>query len=236
LTSKAGRIAEKFRVAEAAAFVSGDGAGKPKGFLDYGKVANASVAWGSLGYVATGSAGGFGASADSLIDLVYALEAPYRANGTFIMNSKTTGLVRKLKDRDGRFFWSDGIAAGQPARLLGYPVLILEAMPEAPDTPDVSVRPRSFVAPVPVYPVLMDLPILRDAAEPQAPYLAVTARPWPGAAAIYASSEDAGYEFERLSEDPSSLGLTTSVLAVAPSGRFDWKAKLQVVLTAGELT
>ncbi|MEO8531240.1 MAG: phage major capsid protein, partial [Deltaproteobacteria bacterium] len=126
----AGRIAEKFRVSEASAFVSGDGVGKPKGFLDYGKLANASYAWGSLGYIATGSAGGFGASADSLIDLVYALEAPYRGNGTFVMNSKTAGLVRKLKDAEGRFFWSDGLAAGQPARLLGYPVLILEAMPD----------------------------------------------------------------------------------------------------------
>jgi HK97 family phage major capsid protein len=126
----AGRIAEKFRIAEAAAFVSGDGLGKPKGFLDYAKVANASFVWGSVGYIATGAAGGFGTSADSLIDLVYALEAPYRGNGTFVMNSKTAGLVRKLKDSDGRFFWSDGIAAGQPARLLGYPVLILEAMPD----------------------------------------------------------------------------------------------------------
>ena len=47
------------------------------------------------------------------------------------MNSKSAGLVRKLKDADGRFLWSDGLAAGEPARLLGYPVVIAEDMPDA---------------------------------------------------------------------------------------------------------
>jgi HK97 family phage major capsid protein len=48
----------------------------------------------------------------------------------FVMNSKTAGVVRKIKDADGRFLWSDGLAAGEPARLLGYPVLIAEDMPD----------------------------------------------------------------------------------------------------------
>ena len=55
----------------------------------------------------------------SIVDLVYALGAQYRANATFVMNSKTAGVVRKLKDNDGRFLWSDGLAAGEPARLDG---------------------------------------------------------------------------------------------------------------------
>jgi HK97 family phage major capsid protein len=46
------------------------------------------------------------------------------------MNSKTTGAVRKLKDADGRFLWSDGLQAGEPARLMGYPVVIAEDMPD----------------------------------------------------------------------------------------------------------
>ena len=57
--------------------------------------------------------------------------AQYRANATFVMNSKTAGIVRKLKDMDGRFLWSDGLAAGEPARLMGYAVLIAEDMPDA---------------------------------------------------------------------------------------------------------
>jgi HK97 family phage major capsid protein len=126
------RIADKFSRAEAAAFVSGDGVDKPTGFLNYPKVDNDLFAWGSLGYVPTGAAGDFSASdpADAIVDLVYALGARYRANASFVMNSKTAGAVRKMKDADGRFLWSDGLAAGEPARLMGYPVLIAEDMPD----------------------------------------------------------------------------------------------------------
>jgi len=125
----AGRIADKFARAEAAAFISGDGMDKPKGFLTHPAVDNEVWAWGNLGYVPTGVDGDFG-GADAIIDLVYALGAQYRANAAFVMNSKTAGAVRKLKDNDGRFLWSDGLAAGEPARLMGYPVLIAEDMPD----------------------------------------------------------------------------------------------------------
>ncbi len=125
----AGRIADKFARAEAAAFIAGDGADKPKGILNHAKVDNDVWAWGNLGYVPTGIDGGV--DADAIVDVVYALGAQYRVNGSFVMNSKTAGLIRKLKDSDGRFLWSDGLAAGEPARLMGYPVLIAEDMPDA---------------------------------------------------------------------------------------------------------
>ncbi|MBA4352586.1 MAG: phage major capsid protein [Rhodobacter sp.] len=128
----AGKIATRFLRAESAAFVSGDGVDKPKGFLTPPKVAQASWAWGSLGYVPSGAASDFAPNnpADCIINLVYALGAEYRANATFVMNSKTAGAVRKMKDADGRFLWSDGLAAGEPARLMGYAVLICEDMPD----------------------------------------------------------------------------------------------------------
>lgn len=128
----AGRIADKFSRAEAAAFINGDGVDKPKGFLRHQKVEDSAWSWGSLGYVATGADGDFDAvtPADAILDLVYSLGAEYRANATFVMNSKTAGAVRKMKDADGRFLWSDGLAAGEPPRLLGYPVLIAEDMPD----------------------------------------------------------------------------------------------------------
>ena len=128
----AARIADKFARAEAAAFVAGDGVDKPRGFLTRPTIDNEIWAWGSLGYVPTGTNGGFNplSPADAIVDLVYALGAQYRSNATFVMNSKTAGLVRKIKDADGRFLWSDGLAAGEPARLMGYPVLIAEDMPD----------------------------------------------------------------------------------------------------------
>ena len=128
----AGKIATRFIRAEAAAFINGDGVDKPKGILLPAKVANASWTWGNLGYIATGAAADFAAAnaVDCIISLVYALGADYRANATFIMNSKTAGAVRKMKDADGRFMWSDGLAASEPARLMGYAVQICEDMPD----------------------------------------------------------------------------------------------------------
>ena len=128
----AARIADRFARSEAAAFVGGDGSDKPTGFLTHPAVANASWTWDSLGYVASGADGGFDLNepVDAVVDLVYALGARYRANGTFVMNSKTAGAVRKLKDAEGRFLWTDSLAAGEPARLMGYPVLLAEDMPD----------------------------------------------------------------------------------------------------------
>ncbi|MEX3015904.1 phage major capsid protein [Gymnodinialimonas hymeniacidonis] len=128
----AGRIADKFARAEADSFINGDGSGKPTGLLNHPTVDNASWTWGNVGYVATGTDGDFDGTnpADAIVDLVYSLGAQYRANATFVMNSKTAGAVRKMKDADGRFLWSDGLAAGEPARLMGYPVLIAEDMPD----------------------------------------------------------------------------------------------------------
>jgi HK97 family phage major capsid protein len=126
------KIATRFIRAEAAAFINGDGIDKPKGILLPAKVANASWTWGSIGYVPTGAAADFATTnaVDCIVNLVYALGADYRANASFVMNSKTVGAVRKMKDADGRFMWSDGLAANEPARLMGYPVLVCEDMPD----------------------------------------------------------------------------------------------------------
>jgi HK97 family phage major capsid protein len=67
--------------------------------------------------------------------VIYALDARYRPRACFVMNSRTTAAVRKLKDADGRFLWSDSLSAGEPARLMGYKVLICEDMPDiGPDS------------------------------------------------------------------------------------------------------
>ncbi len=128
----AGKIATRFIRAEASAFINGDGIDKPKGILLPAKVANASWVWGQLGYIPTGAASDFLATnpIDCLVNLVYSLTADYRANATFVMNSKTAGAVRKIKDTEGRFMWSDGLAVTAPATLMGYRVLIAEDMPD----------------------------------------------------------------------------------------------------------
>lgn len=129
----AGEIAREFAAAEGAAFVSGNGVNKPRGFLNYSATSQADGvrAFGSLQYVPTGSAGGFGGNgADRLIDLIQSLRAPYRQGASFVMNSATLAAIRKMKTTDGAFLWQPSMSAGQPAMLLGYPVVEAEDMPD----------------------------------------------------------------------------------------------------------
>jgi HK97 family phage major capsid protein len=128
----AGEVDQVFSTQEGVAFVTGDGTNKPKGFLAYTTVANASWSWGNIGYIASGAAGAFPASnpGDVLIDLIYALGSGYRQNGTFVMNRKTQSAVRKFKDSTGNYLWAPGLAAGQPANLLGYSVAVDDTMPD----------------------------------------------------------------------------------------------------------
>ncbi len=126
------RIAEKFARSEANAFLRGDGVDKPRGLLNYPTAPVATATAAQVGFVTTGVTGEFAAAApmDCLIDLIYALGAEYRANASFLMNSKTAARVRKMKDADGRFLWTDALSVGQVSQLLGYPVMISEDMPD----------------------------------------------------------------------------------------------------------
>ncbi|MDP3403741.1 MAG: phage major capsid protein [Brevundimonas sp.] len=128
----ASEVEDAFAAQETAAFVTGDGVNKPRGFLGYSIVAEASHVWGGLGYVASGAAGAFAATtpADRLIDLIYAPKAQYRPNGRFVMNRKTVSAVRKFKDADGNYIWSPAGRPGETASLLGYPVTEIETMPD----------------------------------------------------------------------------------------------------------
>jgi HK97 family phage major capsid protein len=127
----AGEVEQVFAQQEGAAFVSGDGSNKPKGFLSYATVANASWSWGNIGYIATGAAGAFPASdpTDVLIDLVYAVKAGYRQNGVFVMNRKTQSSIRKFKDANGQYLWQPPAQAGGRASLITFPVVESEDMP-----------------------------------------------------------------------------------------------------------
>lgn len=126
-------IASEFARAEGAAFINGSGSNQPKGFL----TGNTSVAedgarsFGTLQYIGTGSAGGFGDVPEILlIDLIHALKSGHRQGASFVMNSATLAEVRKWKTDDGAFLWQPGMVEGQPDRLLGYPVVEAEDMPD----------------------------------------------------------------------------------------------------------
>ncbi len=122
------------RAPEGKAFVSGTGVNQPLGFLTSpnATTSDGARAMGTLQVLGTGAAGAFPASnpADKLIDLVQTLRSPYRQGAVFVMNSATAAAVRKFKTADGAFMFQPSLAAGQPATLLGYPLIEAEDMPD----------------------------------------------------------------------------------------------------------
>jgi len=127
-----GEVERAFALAEAATFITGNGVNKPRGFLAEPTVANASWAWGSLGFMSTGVSAGFPASnpSDVLIDFVHSLKTIYRQNASFVMNRKTQGAIRKFRDSAGNYLWQAPSMAGARATLMNYPVVEVEDMPD----------------------------------------------------------------------------------------------------------
>lgn len=131
-------VAEAFAFQEGRAILTGNGTNKPTGMMfpaleeagDYDT--SPARTFGHYQFIKTGVAGDFPASPneyDVLIDLVYALNARYRQNASWIMNRLTMAKARKIKDADGNYVWQPGVTAGQPSILLGYRVEEVEGMP-----------------------------------------------------------------------------------------------------------
>lgn len=137
------KVADKMARMENSAFVTGDGVGKPRGFLSYDTdtASDKTRAWGKLQVVLTGTNGGFGAApagSDILVDFVHSLKTAYRNNARWAMNRATVASVRKLKDTDGNYLWLPSMSANQPSTLLGY------GLSEWEDMPDVSAGSLSI--------------------------------------------------------------------------------------------
>ena len=95
--------------AEEDAFLNGTGNGQPLGlFAENGG-----------GQIAKSVANPTG---DDVINLVYALKRPYRKNAAFIMNDQAVAMIRTFKDNNGAYMWQPSVQAGEPDKLLGYPV------------------------------------------------------------------------------------------------------------------
>ena len=111
-------LAEDFGKSEATAFVWGQGALEPEGFMRHA----------GIDHTVNGHAANL--SADALITLLYAMPATYRNAGAWAMNGTTLGKIRLLKDGDGRFLWQPSFVAGQPETILGRPVIEMVDMPD----------------------------------------------------------------------------------------------------------
>ena len=106
--------------AEEAAFISGDGSGKPYGLLN----ATNGAATGVTAASATAL------TSDELLDLIYSLKAPYRKRAVFLMHDSTIKAIRKLKNGNGDYLWQPSVTVGSPDMLLGRPVYTSAYMPD----------------------------------------------------------------------------------------------------------
>lgn len=108
-----------FGVAEEEAFCVGNGTKQPTGIF----TANG-------GEVGVTTAGATAITVDELISLIYSLKSPYRRNAKFFMHDSTVALIRKLKDNNGAYLWQPSVQAGEPDRLLGYPLYTSPYVPQ----------------------------------------------------------------------------------------------------------
>lgn len=129
----ADKVADKFARVEGNAFWNGDGVGKPRGLAAYTTAAtgDGSRAWGTFEHVLTGANGAFHTTkADPLQDLLGAFKDQYLQGATFVMRREVRTLIRKMKEATSdRYLWEPSLQAGQPDRLLGYPVRIDQYIP-----------------------------------------------------------------------------------------------------------
>ncbi len=109
-------IREQFDKSLGAAFISGNGVGKPQGMV---------------GNVQSLGAGGATLTADMLINLQYSIKSFYRGRASWMANRATIREIRQLAVVAGTsvlsYLWEPSFQAGEPSLLLGSPVY------EAPD-------------------------------------------------------------------------------------------------------
>jgi HK97 family phage major capsid protein len=109
------RIGDK----EEEAFLIGNGSSKPTGILN-------ATGGAQLGVT---TAGATAITADELIDLVYALKAPYRKNAVMVMNDSTVKAIRKLKDGSGNYLFETSNQNKTFDSVLGYRIVLSDWMP-----------------------------------------------------------------------------------------------------------
>ncbi len=93
-----------------------------------------------------------------------------------------------------------------------------------------------YVAPGPVYPLFLDLPLITGTEIEHAPYLGAASSPWPGTVAAWSSASQDGFSEIGTVEAPMVVGLTQTALARAPIGRWDRGPAVRVRFDAGEVS
>ena len=138
-------IEQRFSQLEEDAFINGSGDSMPKGFLKYERVADEQYEWGKLVERRTGQNGAI-VNADILLDTVSSLKTPYLAGAMWVMSRSAFAEIRRLKEpTTGRYLWQPSLTEGGENSLLGFPIILSDAMPALkPDAPSTAIAFGNF--------------------------------------------------------------------------------------------
>jgi HK97 family phage major capsid protein len=110
---------------QATHWVTGTGSSQPEGILQNKSAYDA---------IASNTSG---PTYGELVDTVHALDPDYRQGASWLMSDATLAVVRKMVDDNSRPLWlpasESGMGAMPGGTLLGYPVIIDQAMPDIGD-------------------------------------------------------------------------------------------------------
>lgn len=111
--------------------------------------------------------------------------------------------------------------------------------PNVYEPAEISVPARGWVpfqATVPVYPLFLDLPLLKGTEVEYAPHVCVAASPWPGDVAVWSAISDDSYSLNTTLTQPAIIGTTETILSAAEPGLWDRGATLRVRIESGALS
>ena len=120
----ADKLIESFCASENAAFIYGDGVGKPQGILAY----EAGLGANKIQQIASGKKGVI--TAQGLFNLYYSLSENFAVKAKFVMNRAALQAIRMLKDEStGQYLWQPSLSQGSANTILGMEVVESADMP-----------------------------------------------------------------------------------------------------------
>lgn len=117
------RLAYKFGITQEKAFLLGTGASQPLGLM----VASSSGI--STGRDASTGNATTSITFDGLKEAKYTLKGAYWERAAWMFHRDGLKQISKLKDGEGRYIWQESVRAGEPDRVLNFPVEMSEYMP-----------------------------------------------------------------------------------------------------------
>lgn len=113
---------ERIGVLENAAYIKGDGTGKPTGLLQSNTASNITTVTAPVGNATA-------LNYTALVTAVFSLPPQYRRNASFIVNDGAARNLYLMVDAQNRPLWNVNVAESGPDTFLGYPIYTDPDMP-----------------------------------------------------------------------------------------------------------